>query len=200
MCVAERDRERVRGVRHRRLAQPQDLTDHMRHLDLVRSAGADDGQLDRTWRVLEQRVAIEHGCECRTARLAELQRRIDIALHEHTLDRDFVRRVTQDQLTDGGVDAAQPIRQRCASHVDAALRDADRVRTDAVDDAKARATRTGIQAKHAITGRRYSRRARRGLADGACGRHADIRHVAVAVGDGLGAVGAPGSRGVSWHP
>ena len=81
-----------------------------------------DGQLDGARRVLEHRHAHGDGAQRRTARLAQLQRAVDIAVHEHALDGNFRRRVLgqqrlqalEDQPQSRGGASPATFRQPCA--------------------------------------------------------------------------------------
>ena len=62
---------------------------------LVGATAADHGQLDFVGRVFADRqVAHHHRRDRRAAGLAQLERRIGVARHEHLFDRDFVGRGT----------------------------------------------------------------------------------------------------------
>jgi hypothetical protein len=71
---------------------------HVGDLDFLGRAAAGDGQLDLAGRVLVHgHLLHERSAQRRRPRLAELQRAVGIAMHEHALDADLVRPVFLDQ-------------------------------------------------------------------------------------------------------
>ena len=152
MRVRERDRERVGRIRLQLARQLQQQADHVLDLGLVAGAGADDRLLDLARGVFVHADAATDECaDRRAARLAELERGIGIARHEHALDRGFLRRVLADDHADAVEDALEAIGEMIAldelergvEHMRGAARGID------VDDADAGAAAARINADDA---------------------------------------------------
>ena len=74
--------------------------------------GSDHGLLDLARRVLEYLgVRIRRPADRRAARLAELQRAVGIAIHEHALDGDLLRPVLGDDAAHAAENLAQARRE-----------------------------------------------------------------------------------------
>src|SRR6185503_7438879 len=109
---------------------------------------------DGTRRVFVHTQRLRYGRERRAARLAELERAVDILREENAFDGDLLRRMQRDQLRDPRVNDAQPVGQRAAGGGDAALRHDPQLAAIAIDDAETGAQRAGVQPQ-------YSRRSAR---------------------------------------
>src|SRR5688572_12356252 len=142
--MANRRRERVRGVSRDRFVDTQDHSHHALHLIFLRGAAADDGLLDVARAVLVNRnVARERGADRGCACLTELERAVGVAAQEHPLDGDFGGAILAHELTDAQEDAAQPLAV-LAARADAAPFDGRRAVADDVDDAEARDPRPRV--------------------------------------------------------
>lgn len=145
MCVTERDGERVGSIADRRLREGEQPRDHMGNLCLLRTAGADDRELHGTRSIFVEGRAGLDGRERCAARLAELERAVDIAVDEHALDGNRVRRQRLDDAAHFDVDAAQTLSHRQPIDLDAAGTDVESLRPTTIDDAEAGAARSGIE-------------------------------------------------------
>jgi GTP pyrophosphokinase len=163
MGVADRDGERVRGIRLQLHLDREQLFDHVSDLRLLGTARTHHRELDRARRVFVHAQRHRNRRESRTARLAELERAIRVLRQKHSLDRDLLGTVRRDQLDDFRVDDAQAIREWSARRGDAALGDDAQGAVIAVDDAETGAQTPRIETQDARgTGRQKTGDGRRG--------------------------------------
>ncbi len=148
--MTDRNRQRIGGVGVQASVQAEERLHHVLDLHLVGAARTDDRQLDLARRIFEDLHGRGKGAaQRRAARLAELERAVGVAMHEHALDGDLGGRVARDQLANLGVDLLQAPRELHCAGVDGAARDVRGGRPDEVDDAVPGMTRTGIEPQDA---------------------------------------------------
>lgn len=146
--VTEGDGQGVGGVDLRLLQQAEQVHDHQLHLLLVGTAGADHGLLDLAGGVLGHAQTLLHRRDYRrAARLAELQRRVGVARHEHLLDAEHHRTVLADHLAHAAVDLLQALGQRAVTGADAAGGDVLAAAPGVAHHAVAGDARTGVDAE-----------------------------------------------------
>src|SRR5580692_3329339 len=109
--VTHRGSESIRRIGSDRTVEPQNTAHHELHLSLLGAAGSDHRQLDLAGRVFEYLgVRIRRAADRRAARLAELERAIDVAVHENPLDGDLLRPVLADDAAHAAEDLPEPRR------------------------------------------------------------------------------------------
>ena len=102
--------------------------------------------LDGPRRIFEGwRATLAGAAQCRTPGLAQLQRAVRVAMHEHALHRNLARAVAPDHLADLAVDRQQPPGQHAVADPDAATGDIAWSRRPGVDDAKASHARSRVE-------------------------------------------------------
>jgi hypothetical protein len=108
--VADRDRERIGGMRRRRCRlQPQDRLRHLLHLRLLRPTITADGLLDRRRRILDTRDAgCRAGDQDRATHLPNRERHPWVTANERLLNRDRVRPILADQRRLREIQLAEP--------------------------------------------------------------------------------------------
>jgi hypothetical protein len=130
--------------------QQQQIAHHLRHLWFGRRAITGNRHLDRPRSVFVHGGALRRGGTQRdTARLAELQCAIGIAMHEYPLDRHHVWSVFEHQRRDTAIDALQSQHHILSGDIDTAARDVPFGAGLAIDHAIARTLRSGIQTQYA---------------------------------------------------
>ena len=121
--VAQGNRQGVGGIGLRRCREVEQHAHHVLHLPLVGAALTDHGLLDFARRVLRHRQSLRHGgADGGTARLAEFQCGVGVAVHEDVFDGQLLRPEHVDQLAELGEDQAQFGRQRIAADFQATAR------------------------------------------------------------------------------
>ena len=129
----------------------QQHPDHHRHLGLLGVADADDCLLDEIGRVFGDRQALEgERRERDAARLAELQRRLRIAVDESLLDRRLGRPLAFDEARERAMDRREPLGERGRRvGVDRAAGDIAEARSHDLDHAPAGVAQAGVDAEDA---------------------------------------------------
>ena len=149
--VADRHRQRVGGVGRFGLAGGQQHLDHHLHLRLFGVADADHRLLDQVGGVFGDRQFHQRQRrQRRAARLAELQRRLRVAVDEGFLDRRLGRPLVVDELGDRAMDQRQPLGERSRRvGVDRAAADIGQPGPRSLDQAPAGVAQAGVDAEDA---------------------------------------------------
>ena len=148
--MADRHGEGVGGVALGAVFKVEQDLDHVLDLQLVGVAAADDGLLDLRRRELEHgQAAAGAGDDGSAARLAQLERRIDVAVDEHLFDRHLHRLVALDDGLHFVEDDPQPLRHLPLRRAYAAVGDMGSAAAIHVDDTEAGDPRSRIDPKDA---------------------------------------------------
>ena len=151
--MADRQAERVGGVRAWQAGQGEQAHHHLLHLFLLRLAVADDRPLHLQRGVFGDRELVgDERRERRSPRLPEQQRRLRIDVDEHDLDRRAGRPVARRDLAHAVEDDLQPPRQvgeRDRGGADRSARHIAEPPAVAVDDAEAGRAKSGVDAENA---------------------------------------------------
>src|SRR5271170_2178668 len=149
--VRDRKSERVGSIRRSGGRGRQQHSDHLRDLLFFGVAEPDDGLLDDVCRIFGDRQAHQGRRRQRdSAGLAELERRLRIAIDESLLDRGFVRLLRFDQLDQRAMDFRKTLGERPVSaRLDRAARNEGKPRAPLLDQAVARKAQAGIDAEDA---------------------------------------------------
>jgi len=147
--MTDRGGEGVRRVGRDGPVEAQDTAHHQLHLRFFGAAGSDHRQLDLARRILEHLgIRLRRPANGRTARLAELERAVGVAIHEHALDGDLLRAVLGDDAAHAAEYLPEPSREGLSGRTDDAARHIDQSRPDRVEHAEARALRAGIDTEY----------------------------------------------------
>ena len=137
----------VSRIRLRGFNELQQCLDHMQHLFLGRGAAPDQGLFNLRRRIFGNgQGTAHHRADGRAPRLAKLEGRIHVALHEHLFDGDLCRLVSFHHLAQPFKDGAQALRKVLVNHAHAAAGDVHRAATLYLDHPVTRQTGTGINA------------------------------------------------------
>ena len=147
--MAHGNGEGVGRIRGEDAVDPEELTHHVGHLNLVGCTEAHRSELDGPRRVFKDYGINAQGGQRGAARLAELECAVDVLVDEDPLDGDLVGSITFEELADARVDPRHALRERGPLDLDAAVHDTAHVGTTDVDDAEAGAERSRVEPQDA---------------------------------------------------
>lgn len=154
VCVTQGDCKGIGRIGRERPGNIQQAPDHQLHLFLLRRTGADDGEFDRTRRVLEHpRAQRKRRAQRRSARLSQLECAAGIAVHEHAFDCHFIGPEFTGEPLHAEKDFLQALRQRLAAGANGATDHVGDARSAGFDDGISRTDRARIEAQDAYSGR-----------------------------------------------
>ncbi len=122
----------------------------MLHLFLARRAGADDGLLDLTRRILVDIDVETEGCaQCSRPRMPEFEGTPRVLVHKDALDRHHVGVVFRNDLTDRREYLFEAVRKVAIGTADRAAGHVGRLVARKIEHAEAGLPRAGIDAENA---------------------------------------------------